>query len=133
LELHLERQSIRRSRQRIGLVQLAALARHRPLLHARGALVIRVVLQAGVLWLFYRLGEALVAAWHLPIPAAVVGIAVVFTLLALAILREEWLAEACDLFLKHLAFFFIPVAVGIMAYRQLLWQNGLAFAFIVVA
>ncbi len=97
---------------------------------ARGA---RLVVQTGILWLFYRLGEALVDAWRLPVPAAVVGIAVVFGLLALGVLREEWLAEACDLFLKHLAFFFIPVAVGIMAYRQLLWQQGLAFGFIVVA
>lgn len=101
----------------------------RPPAIARGAIV---VAQIVALWLFHRLGQALVTAWHLPIPAAVVGIVIVFTLLALGILREEWLAAASDLLLRHLAFFFIPVAVGIMVYRELLRQHGLAFAFIVV-
>lgn len=94
---------------------------------------LRVILQTGALWLVFRLAEELVAAWQLPLPAAVLGIAILFTLFSLGIVKEEWLADACELLMKHLAFFFIPVAVGIMAFRQLLWQHAFAFAFVVIA
>jgi len=38
--------------------------------------------------------------------------------------QERWVAAAAGLLTKHLAFFFIPIAVGLMDWGGLLWQVG---------
>lgn len=49
---------------------------------------------------------------------------ILFGLLLAGIIKEEWLAEGANLLLKHLAFFFIPIAVGLMEWGDLFWQKG---------
>lgn len=98
----------------------------------RARALVVVAAQTGLLWLIYAASQWMVATWHLPVPAAVLGIGWLYLLLAMGVVKERWFAAAAQVLLKHLAFFFIPVAVGIMAYRELLWQHGAAFAGIVL-
>jgi holin-like protein len=81
-------------------------------------------LQIAGLWLVYHLNAWAVARFHLPVPGNVLGMLVLFALLMTGVVKLEWVAGAADLLTKHLAFFFIPVAVGLMQWGDLLWHTG---------
>ena len=81
-------------------------------------------LQIAGLWLIYRLSAWIVARCHLPVPGNVLGMLILFALLTTGVVKLEWIAGAADLLTKHLAFFFIPVAVGLMQWGDLLWRTG---------
>lgn len=49
---------------------------------------------------------------------------VLFTLLATGLVKEEWLTAATTPLLKHLSFFFIPIAVELMEWGDLFVQKG---------
>jgi holin-like protein len=38
----------------------------------------------------------------------------------------EWIQEGASILTRHLAFFFIPIAVGLIAFKEVFLQNGLA-------
>jgi holin-like protein len=76
------------------------------------------------LWLILRAGEWGVAHAHLPIPGNVLGMLILFVLLALGIVKERWIQDGAGLLTKHLAFFFIPIAVGLMEWGTLFWREG---------
>lgn len=80
-------------------------------------------LQIAGLWLIYRLSAWIVARCHLPVPGNVLGMLILFALLTTGVVKLEWIAGAADLLTKHLAFFFIPVAVGLMQWGDLLWRT----------
>lgn len=67
------------------------------------------------------------AGWlGLPIPGNVLGMLLLFGLLATGVV-PLWIVEAAAmLLLRHLAFFFIPLAVGLMGFADLLREHGLA-------
>lgn len=80
--------------------------------------------QLSLLWLIYYLSTWSVAAFHLPIPGSVLGMLVLFGLLSTGIIKEQWLSLAANLLLKHLAFFFIPIAVELMEWGDLFTEKG---------
>ena len=47
-----------------------------------------------------------------------------FGLLSAGIIKEQWLTAATTPLLKHLAFFFIPIAVELMQWGDLFIQKG---------
>ena len=74
--------------------------------------------------LFYA-GAALVQATGMPLPGNLVGMLLLLALLRLGVVRLEHVEEAAGLLLKHLNLFFIPLAVGLMAWGGLLGTSGL--------
>ena len=90
----------------------------------RRALAVRIAAQLFVLWMIFRAGEWIVARLHLPIPGSVLGMLLLFLLLSLGMVREEWLQDGAAILTKHLAFFFIPIAVGLMQWGGLFWLDG---------
>ena len=79
------------------------------------------------------LSNILVAQFSLPLPGSVVGIVLLFGLLQLGILRLEWIESGANLLLAELLLFFIPSAVGVVQYRALLLNHGIAILIVVVA
>ncbi|MGL4820174.1 MAG: CidA/LrgA family protein [Bacilli bacterium] len=71
-----------------------------------------------------ELGYWIVDLSGVPIPGNVVGMLLVFILLLSGVLPLSRVERLADFLLKHLAFFFIPIAVGLMAYGSLLAENG---------
>lgn len=63
-------------------------------------------------------------SFHIPLPGSVLGIIALFGLLSAGIIKEEWLTGATTPLLKHLTFFFIPIAVELMQWGDLLLQKG---------
>jgi holin-like protein len=90
----------------------------------RYRLAVRIAAQLFVLWLLFRAGELIVARFHIPIPANVLGMSLLFLLLSFGVVREEWLQDGAAILTKHLAFFFIPIAVGLMQWGGLFKRDG---------
>jgi holin-like protein len=59
-----------------------------------------------------------------PLPGNLVGMLLLLALLRVGLVRLEHVEEAAGLLLKHLNLFFIPLAVGLMAWGSLLGTNG---------
>jgi holin-like protein len=94
--------------------------------------MIMVVMQLLFLWLLNELGYFLVKTFHLPMPGNVIGMILLFVLLITGVVKLSWIEEASSLLIKHLAFFFIPIAVGLMNFGSLFLKSGLSFLIVVI-
>ena len=77
--------------------------------------------QVGLFWAIFAVSNVVVTRLHLRVPANIVGMLLLFTLLCTGIVEEQWVSLAAGVLTRHLAFFFIPVAVGLMDCGGLLW------------
>ena len=80
--------------------------------------------QIFLLWIIYSFSTWAVKILHLPLPGSVLGMIILFMLLATGIIKEQWLIAATNPLLKHLSFFFIPIAVELMEWGDLFMQKG---------
>ena len=85
---------------------------------------LKIIGQIVLLWVIYYICTWVVKLLHLPIPGSVLGMISLFALLSSGVLKEEWLSAATNPLLKHLSFFFIPIAVELMVWGDLLLQKG---------
>lgn len=74
----------------------------------------------------------LVWVTDLPFPPALVGLLLFFLLLYTKIIPEKWIQTACEFLLNHIIIFFIPIIVGIIAYKELLLENWVLLTIMVV-
>jgi holin-like protein len=102
--------------------------------------VLAVVQKAGVLglqllslWAISFLGDLAVRASALPIPGTLVGMLILYALLSVGAVKVVWLDAAGTLLVKHLAFFFIPIAVGVMNMAGLLASHGMGITLTLIA
>ena len=63
----------------------------------------------------YLIGELLSKSLQLPIPGNILGMVILFILLCTKIVKVDNIATVTNFLLDHLAFFFIPAGVGLMA------------------
>ncbi len=69
------------------------------------------------------LGYALTLAVHLPIPANVVGFALLFAALCFGFVKLRDVDKVSDFIIKYLAVFFVTPTVGIMQYFDLIGEQ----------
>ncbi|WP_243321941.1 CidA/LrgA family protein [Geothrix sp. SG200] len=93
---------------------------------------LKILGQLTLLALIYLLGNQVARLAHLPVPGNVVGIILLYLLLNLGVVRLEHVQEAADFLLRHLVFFFIPVAVDLMNWGGVFYRYGLALALAIV-
>jgi len=86
--------------------------------------ILKIAGQIFLLWLIYSLSTWIVRYFHIPLPGSVLGMIVLFILLSAGIIKEQWLTAAVNPLLKHLAFFFIPIAVELMQWGDLFLKKG---------
>ena len=70
------------------------------------------------------LGNWIVHTFSWKVPGSVIGMVSLLVLLMTKVIRVEWIEDSAGFLTKHLAFFFIPIAVGLMAYGTLLKTAG---------
>ena len=63
----------------------------------------------------YFAGEIISKLLHIPIPGNIIGMLLLFLLLTTKVIKVEKVENLANFFLDHLAFFFIPASVGLMA------------------
>jgi len=90
--------------------------------------IVQFILQLIILWVIYWIGNQVALLFGIPIPGNVLGMILLFGFLSCGIMKVQHVQIATDLLLKHLVFFFIPFAVGLMKWGQLFYDNGLVLA-----
>ena len=63
---------------------------------------------------------------HISFPAPILGIIILFILLKIGIVKENWVEVFCNFMLKNMILFFVPIFVGIITYVDLISKNFLA-------
>ena len=85
-----------------------------------------IALEIAALLLISEASHAFVSALQLPLPGNLVGLLMLFALLTAGVVRLEWVEAGASLLVRHLAFFFIPIAVGLMEFGDLFVRHGMA-------
>lgn len=84
------------------------------------------------LWFLNEVGYFIVETANLPVPGNVVGMIILFILLITKVISLRWVEEAATFLIKHLAFFFIPIAVGLMSFGSLFLDKGLYLLIVIM-
>ncbi len=92
-----------------------------------------VFAQLCAFWAISELGTLVVSRLGVPFPGNLAGMVILLLLLASGIVRPTWVEPAATLLLRHLAFFFIPVAVGLMTLGEVLRAQGIPLLVVVLA
>jgi holin-like protein len=83
-----------------------------------------IILQVIFLHVFLYLGALLKELIPLPIPASMFGLFLLFMALYLKIIKLEWVEKGASWLMAELLLFFIPSAVGIVNYDEILSLQG---------
>ncbi|MCM3626982.1 CidA/LrgA family holin-like protein [Paenibacillus glycanilyticus] len=90
-------------------------------------LILQILFFIGLSWLMNRLAEWL----HLPVPGSVLGMLLLFILLQARIIPRRFVESGSDWLIATMLLFFIPPAVGIIGYRQLILSSGVQIALVI--
>jgi holin-like protein len=77
------------------------------------------------------LGNELAQVLNLKIPGSIIGILLVIILLQAKIIRLEWIESGANILIAELMLFFIPSAVGVMQYKQVMAADGMRFELVI--
>src|SRR4051812_15897188 len=83
-----------------------------------------IIIQVLFLHVFLFLGAALKEVIPLPIPASMFGLCLLIIALYLKIIKLEWVERGANWLLAELLLFFVPSAVGIVNYDEILSVQG---------
>ncbi|EKT61906.1 CidA/LrgA family protein [Providencia burhodogranariea] len=76
-----------------------------------------------LLYLCLIIGNLLSAILPFAVPGSIIGMLILFTLLALQIVPAHWAKPGCSLLLKNMTLLFVPIGIGIMNYYSQLSQQ----------
>lgn len=93
---------------------------------------IKLLIQTAILGIIYWGCDFFVRYTGLPVPANVLGIIVLFALLCAGVIKETYVSDAASFLLKHLVFFFVPIAVGLMIWGEVFYDYGLVLLVAIV-
>jgi len=92
--------------------------------HMRKLVVISI--QVALLILINFVGHFMAAHLiFLRLPGNLVGMLLLFAMLSSRVIPLAWVQEGAAVLTRHFAFFFIPLAVGLIAFKGVLVQHGL--------
>ena len=74
----------------------------------------RILLQLALILGICYVGDLIHDITGIPVPGNILGMLILLLLLCLKIVKLEQIREVSDFFLKRLAFFFLPPAIGLM-------------------
>lgn len=86
--------------------------------------VLRITAQVFLIHAFFLMGEGFVHLSGLPIPGNLAGLGFLFAALSLGWIKMSWVEEGARWLLAELLLFFIPSAVGIVQYPQVMSIHG---------
>lgn len=94
--------------------------------------VIRIVLQIGILYLFYYVGVLFVKFTHLPLPPSVIGLLLLFLCLQQKWIKVQVIQAGASFLIGFMTLFFIPGIIGIIDYPELLSIHGILLVVAVI-
>ncbi|TBL79824.1 CidA/LrgA family protein [Paenibacillus thalictri] len=84
------------------------------------------------IYALYVLLDAAVNALHVPVPASIIGLALLFVLLKLGILKLRWIEKGANWLIAEMLLFFIPAAAGIIQFKDLMLENGIGIVLVLM-
>ncbi|MGF7045564.1 holin-like protein [Paenibacillus sp. DS2015] len=94
--------------------------------------IIRIIVQVGLLYLFYLAGDYVQQLLHLPIPGSIVGLLLLFVLLLCKIVPIRWIENGSTAVQSYLPLFFIPATAGIVNHLGIFSGKGLMLIVIII-
>ncbi|OON37037.1 murein hydrolase regulator LrgA [Izhakiella australiensis] len=73
-----------------------------------------------IIYLCLYAGNGVAALLPVTIPGSILGMLILFALLATQILPPDWVKPGCHLLIRYMALLFVPISVGVMNYTDLL-------------
>lgn len=67
-----------------------------------------------IIYLCLYIGIGLSAVLPVTIPGSIIGMLVLFALLASQLVPVQWVKPGCSLFIRYMALLFVPISVGVM-------------------
>ena len=92
-----------------------------------------LVLELAGLWALNKLGYLVVARLDVPLPGNVAGMLLLFGLLCTGIVPARLFERSSTLLSRHLPFFFVPIAVGLMNLGGAVVSEGWLLILVLVA
>ena len=89
---------------------------------------IKLLWQTAFLTAIYWVCDQITHLTGIPIPGNVLGIIVLFILLLTGVVKESHISTAAEFLLRHLVFFFVPIAVGLMQWGSVFYDYGWVLA-----
>ncbi|KGK98853.1 murein hydrolase transporter LrgA [Methanococcoides methylutens] len=90
------------------------------------------IIQFAIILSICFMGDVIHNILNLPIPGSVLGMLVLLALLLSGVLKLSMIEDVSNFLLKHLSFFFIPAAVGLITCFSILEGKWIALLFISV-
>lgn len=94
--------------------------------------VCKIVIHIVFLYCIYLIGNWIQDALGLVVPGSVIGMIILFVLLATKIIKAEWVEDGARFIVNNLALFFVPATVGVMNYFDLFAGKGFLLVVIVL-
>lgn len=88
--------------------------------------------QAGLIALFWLLGEGLVKATGIGLPGGIVGMAIVLALLSSGWLKPQRMRRGAQWYLGEMLLFFIPAVLALLDHREFIGLLGLKLGFVIL-
>jgi holin-like protein len=92
-----------------------------------------VGLELAALWGLNQVGYLIVGRLHVPLPGNVAAMLVLFGLLCTGVVPVRMFERSSALLNRHLAFFFVPIAVGLMDLGGTLLAEGWILILVLIA
>ncbi len=92
----------------------------------------KIIRQFGIILLLWLFGELISMGLKIPVPGSVIGMVLLFICLYSGVIKVEMLDELSSFLLDNLAFFFIPLGVGLLESLDIFKANWLPITLIVL-
>lgn len=87
----------------------------------------KILLQIALVFGLYWVSQGIEAILPFTFPASVISMLLLLLLLLLRVVKPEHIQEKADFLLGNLSLFFLPAAVSIMNYVDVVWENLIPF------
>lgn len=94
--------------------------------------ILKIIVQIIILYGILLLGDGIAKLLHLPIPGSIIGLVLLFTALQFHIVKLEWVDLGAGLLTGELLLFFVPSAVGVVQYDQIVGAIGIKLVAVIV-
>jgi len=93
---------------------------------------VKLLLQIGLIFGIYWISQCIESILPFPFPASVISLLLVLVLLLLRVIKLEHVREKANFLMGDLGFFFLPAAVGLINYVDMLRESLVPFLTICV-
>jgi len=92
----------------------------------------RLVSQICVLIVIWMIASYISAHWLPRVPPLISGIAIALVLMALGLLKRDWVNDGATWLIREMLLFFIPVAIAVLQYKQELSGKLLSIMIVII-